>query len=423
MSDEVISHAYAQGMNFGVMDANSPKRYAFTEEEYKSRQDRLRELMRRDGFDMLWITTPEAVCYLHGYYSGWYKSNSPMRYPQCYGTMLDAHSDRMIHFDSPQEVPLLNELSVCKDNRYYPAREGAPNLEFIMNELRKEGLLHGTVGMEFWSGVPNRAISEWFEAAFRKEGCTVKDCSAIVREVRRVKSPAELEVMREAIAICDVAHQAILENGHAGMTELELQGIVNLAMNRVGGEMPSQINIFSGQPMKNGRPCTRGHCCASTRVLQKDDVLLVDLVGVKHRYHGNVERGYYFGKATQEMIELYDKVGEAFTFLHKNLHANMTVRDVIGIMRPELERLDLMKEDGWLLSYELGLSLPNDWVGEFYWTLFDTDPQYIDRVIPENFVSNMEILFNTAMIDTLIWHKDGIEDPTKTPRKLFELPG
>ena len=60
-----------------------------------------------------------------------------------------------------------------------------------------------------------------------------------------------------------------------------------------------------------------------------------------------------------------------------------------------------------------------DWVGDFYFHL--GDDKYLDRVFEENMVTNFESLFNTALIDTLIYGKDGTRVLSKTPRELIAV--
>jgi Xaa-Pro aminopeptidase len=408
-------------MTPGMIDVEVERRLAFTEEEYRDRQNRLRALMRRDGIDLLYVTTPEVVAYLHGFYCGWYKANGPMRYPQMYGTAIHAHGDKMIHFDHPTEMPLLREMSVSRDNRYYQSREGAVNLRFILDELKKEGLLKGKVGMEFHSYLPNRVISHMFEDGFRERGCTVVDASAMTREVRRVKSPAEIALMTKAIHVCDVGHQAILDFARAGKTELEVMGEVTHVMMKEGGELPALIHVFNVHQLVGDRVAASGHAMPSTRKIERNHVLHADLCGVLNRYHGNLLRGYFFGDPPEKLVQRYDLAGQAIDHAVTHLRAGMTVREVNKVLRTYCESCGLMNEEGWVLGYELGLSLPPDWVGDFYFNI--EDELYLERVFEPGMVTNLEILFGTAMIDTLIWQKNGLENPARTPRKLFVLPG
>ena len=76
---------------------------AFDRDEYLGRLRRVRTLMAEQKVDVLYVTTPDHVCYLHGYFASWYKANSPMRYPQLYGTVIHVDHDEFIHFDNPTE--------------------------------------------------------------------------------------------------------------------------------------------------------------------------------------------------------------------------------------------------------------------------------------------------------------------------------
>ena len=160
------------GLRPGHFDASglAPVELPFTEEEYCTRLKKLTAMAADEGIDLLWVTSPEGVAWLHGFTASWYKGQAPMRYPQCYGTAVHVASRRFIHFDNPTEEPVLATTSRSRDNRWLPDREAGPNIAFIVEELTKEGWLSGTVGMEFWSYLPNRAISTMFEGAFLAAG-------------------------------------------------------------------------------------------------------------------------------------------------------------------------------------------------------------------------------------------------------------
>ena len=160
-----------------------------------------------------------------------------------------------------------------------------------MGELKARGWLGGTVALEYWSYVPNRAISTMFEGAFLAEGCRVVDGSAIVRRARRVKSPAEIAYIEKAVALADIGHQTIRRSLRPGMTELELFGEVTRDMMAAGSEFPALIPIFNAVPVHDGQSAATGHAMAGRKKIQPGEMLKADLCGVYHRYHGNVMRG------------------------------------------------------------------------------------------------------------------------------------
>jgi Xaa-Pro aminopeptidase len=391
----------------------------FTDEEYRARVSRVRERMAEQGIDLLWVTTPDAICWLHGFFASWYKANSPMRYPQCYGTAIHVDSDQFLHFDNPTEIPLLARTSISTENRWLPSREAEPNLSFITRELRAQGWLGGRVGMEFWSYLPNRVVSAMFEGAFRAAGCEIVDASALLRRARRVKSPRELAYIEEAVRICDIGHDSLQRNLRPGITELDLFGEVTHAMMAAGGEFPALIPIFNSLPVVDGRPVSSGHSMAGRKQIRAGEVLAADLCGVFHRYHGNVLRGYFVGDPPAEMVDRFERAAGVFDVIRSDVKAGMTVAQVNERLTRYYKEAGLWGSEGWALGYELGLSLPPDWVGDFYFNLLDD--RYTDRVFEENMVTNFESCFDTPLIDTLIYGRSGTRVLSRTPLELIPV--
>jgi Xaa-Pro aminopeptidase len=240
-----------------------------------------------------------------------------------------------------------------------------------------------------------------------------------VRRVRRVKSPQEIAYIEKAVALADVGHQAVRAHLRAGITELELFGEVLRAMTAAGGELPALIPIFNALPVRDGRAISSGHAMAGRKVIQKGELLKADLCGVYHRYHGNVMRGYFLGEPTRDMVERHRLAAGAFDAIRAEVRAGMTVREVNAVLRRYYERVGLWDTPGWALGYELGLSLPPDWVGEFYFHV--RDDQYLDRVFEENMVTNFESLFNTWLVDTLVYGRSGTRVLSRTPLELIAV--
>ena len=381
-----MTQTTALGLTPGALEPwpEEDRALAFTAEEYRDRVRRVRKRMAKRRIDLLYVTVPDHVAYLHGYMISWYKANSPMRYPQLYGTAIHIDHDDVIHFDNPTELPVLQKTSVSTDNRWFPSRDAAPNIAFVMKELKAQGWLGGTVGMEHWGYIPNRAVSTMLEGAFLAEGCRVVDASAVVRRVRRVKSPAEIATIRKAVEIADIGHATVVATARPGMTELDVYGETLRAMMKAGGESPALVHSFTSGPIKNGRPIAHGHAMMGRKVIRAGEFLKIDISGVYDRYHGNVQRGYVMG--------------------------DDRLRVVRGVM--------IHRDTVWGLGYELGLSLPPDWVGEFYFNV--RDERWLDRVFEANMVTNYESMFNTWLVDTCVYTPAGAPFMSKTP---FELQG
>lgn len=407
------------GLTTGAFDPESigARRLAFTEAEYAERRARLRRLLAAAGIDLLYATTPEVVCYLHGLALGWYKANSPMRYPQVYGTAVHRGRGDIVHFDNPTERPIMAAQSVCRDVRYFTSRELAPNLRFVMDELERDGLIPGRVGLEMWSYLPNRVVGQEIERAFRERGCEVVDASLLTRELRRVKSAAEIALIEEGVRLADIGHAAIGAYARPGMTELALFGEVLRAMMAEGSELAGLIPIFTAVPVANGRLGIYGHGLPGERRLAAGEALVADLCGVVRRYHGNVLRAHVLGTPPAGLIARHERAAGVYDVIERELKAGMTVAEVNRRLKAYYAEVGLLEEPGWALGYELGLSFPPDWVGEFYFNIHDE--AYLERVFEPGMVTNFESLFNTALIDTLVWQADGVRVLSRTPRTIL----
>ena len=82
--------------------------------------------------------------------------------------------------------------------------------------------------------------------------------------------------------------------------------------------------------------------------------------------------------------ERFESAG-VFDVIESEVKAGMTVAEVIAVLKRYYDDAGLTGTPGWVLGYEMGLSLPPDWVGDFYFHFMDT--KYLDRVFEENMVT------------------------------------
>ena len=188
----------------------------------------------------------------------------------------------MIYFDRSGHEPLTN-THILGDNidiriHSYKVQEETKlsELEFIIKNLKEEGWLRGTVGLEKMSHRPNALVAAMFDEALETEGCKVVNASEIVRQVRSIKSPQELNYHKTAGKLCDLGIRKAAEVIKPGMTEMEVMAEVQAAMTKAGSEYTGiPLSILSGPE----RTAT-GHSLISTRVIMPGDMILFDCCGV-----------------------------------------------------------------------------------------------------------------------------------------------
>jgi Xaa-Pro aminopeptidase len=383
---------------------NLPEReLPFTLEEYEQRQNRVREMMDEAGLEMIYVTSPEGMFYLSGYRASWYQGHSPTSWPPIYGIGIHRTRSDLIHIDIPTEIHLIDYVSVPLDKRLVDRRG---NIDFVVETLKKEGWLKGRVGFEMWSYRPNRVVSERMQRAFEAEGAEVVDASRIIREVKRIKSPKELEYIDKAGEILDAGLCMLRDEAQEGMTELELYALVNYSMARAGGEPTAMVCSFAS----GSRGSAGGHMLPSRKKLQRGEVFGVDACGVYNQYHTNVVRTFFLGDPPSEAVERYQLIAQARKHMESIIKPDMTVRSFNRQMREFYEAHGIWGERHWVGGYELGASFPPDWVGEWMFSVED-DYEETEKILERNFVCNYENNFrvpgtawgDTAIIDTLVF--------------------
>jgi Xaa-Pro aminopeptidase len=397
--------------------AERPPELAFSRAEYAARLERLRSRMAADGLDLVILTAPDAMCWLHGYSSRWYRSNSSTQWPPVQCTLVHVDSDSPVLIETSSHDQLARLSSCVEDVRFIPDTNlddwAAPlddYVGFLVSELRAEGWLGGRVGLERWSSVPNPAVASVIDAALAKNGCEVVDATQTVRGVRRLKSQAEIEVIEQAQAVCDAGLLELQTNLVPGMTELEAWSLLMSGMIRAGGE-PAAIHelVFAG-------PVPLGHSWSSRRAIERGAYFNADPCGVVHRYHSNAARPFFVGDPPAELVRFAEALGGVFEVIEATARVGMPFRELNGVLREYYEDSGIWGLNSWAGGYELGLSFPPDWVGEF---IFSIDDDETDAVIESGLVTNFESVALIAMIDTLVFEDGGTRVLSSVPRQLL----
>src|SRR6185369_13503837 len=133
---------------------------------------------------------------------------------------------------------------------------------------------------------------------------TIRDPAEILHEMRLRKEPGELDRMRRAIAIACEAHREAMRAAQPGVTEYELEALVDYTFRRRGATGPAYPSIIASGPN-----ATILHYVGNDRVLGDNELLLID-AGAEHAgYCADVTRTFPVGRRyTGPQRTLYDAV-------------------------------------------------------------------------------------------------------------------
>jgi Xaa-Pro aminopeptidase len=172
-------------------------------------------------------------------------------------------------------------------------------------------------------GYPITTIPVWEGLREAMAGAEIVRADDIVIEMRKVKSPNELALLREAFRISEQAIEAILARIKPGMTELQVVGIAQEAIYRNGGEYEGHpLYVLSGRNSANaiGRP--------THKRLQEGEVIQLNIGARVGGYSSSVGRPILLGHMPDDVRGLLQVGLDAANMTMEIMRAGVDARSV-----------------------------------------------------------------------------------------------
>ena len=187
--------------------------------------------------------------------------------------------------------------------------------------------------------------------ALEKEGLQVVDGQQAMLDAREVKTPDEIELLKQSAAMVDGTYEDIARAIKPGVRENELVAIANHRLYSLGSERVECINSVSGG---RGKP----HCHTfADRIIQPGDMVFLDIMHSFNGYHTCYYRTFICGKPNKYQIEAYEKVSEWLNAAINTIKPGVTTADVCKVW-PTAEEFGYRNEDeAYLLQYGHGIGL------------------------------------------------------------------
>lgn len=430
--------------HFDFMDENVPPLdNPFSHIQYDLRKRALIAEMERRKLGFVLLSSPESQCWLHGYQARWYRTGSPTVWPPLNFTAVTAAGD-MLLFDSEDHEKLMRHTSILpeKDWRYITDPRLDKVHAFVIHEVRRlyqPPTFFDGWGIEKWSPRQNYATTTDLVSHLKSYG-RVEDVSVTMRKLQRLKSEAELNVMRKAGRLLDAAYEKVTPMLHPDMTEIQVWAELEKAMayyQDLSGEA-DQVRGGETAALHNTIARTRHyyHALSTSRKIGYGQ-LHADPSAVLHRYHVNTARQFYLLKPGEarpsNLVHASEVAAGALEVIEQRAETGMKFAELASHLRKHYEDHGLWGRKDWIGGYQLGISFTPDWVGEFVWNVdkHEDTTDYVDTYDPEdhatkeqkiirsNLVTNFESYVDGAgFIDTIVFKDKGIEVLSRTPRTV-----
>ncbi|HKA20935.1 MAG TPA: aminopeptidase P N-terminal domain-containing protein [Blastocatellia bacterium] len=149
-----------------------------------------------------------------------------------------------------------------------------------------------------------------FQRVRQREGTgpsSVIDPADILHEMRLIKNPGELEILRKAVDITCEGHLAAMGAIKPGAYEFEIDAVVGYTFRRNGSPRAGYASIVGA-----GANATVLHYTTNNKRIEEGDLVLIDAGAEFGYYTGDVTRTLPAnGRFSKEQAELYELVLEA----------------------------------------------------------------------------------------------------------------
>jgi Xaa-Pro aminopeptidase len=157
------------------------------------------------------------------------------------------------------------------------------------------------------------------------------DATAILEEVRYVKSREEIDALAKSMEINELAIQAEIEAAKVGVKDWEVWAAAHYAMTRNGSELPIHCFWVSGKNPK--RTLTR----PSMRLLERGDVIINELEASWIGYRAQAVQPVFVEEIDPVQAELIKVQREIFNRVVESLKPGITVGELAELTKKTAE--------------------------------------------------------------------------------------
>jgi len=283
----------------------------FTPAEYATRREKARAALQTAGLDALLMFAPESHFWISGY------DTFGFAMFQC--MVLTAKGDLHLLTRTPdlRQAQYTSTLAT-EEIHIWQDIEGASPARDLANLLTDLGV-QGPIGYES----DTVGLTDRTGRALHAAIPGLIDASDLIRALRRVKSPAEIEMHRRAAQLSDDALDQAIQLARPGAFEGDILAAMQGAVFKGGGDYAGNEFILGSGP---GALLCRYY--SGRRHLSATDQLTLEWSGAYARYHAAMMRTILVGKASDHHRRMHEAAVEALTACEAAIRPGAPMGDV-----------------------------------------------------------------------------------------------
>ncbi|MDG2521215.1 Xaa-Pro peptidase family protein [Caulobacter segnis] len=385
---------------------------AFTREEFEARLAKVRAAMVERSLDLLILSDPCNFYYVAGYeaWSFYVQQYLLVRAdddrPVWLGREMDARGARLTTWLRDEDLHTYPDSYVQSDERH-------PG-QFLANFLRERGWHKGRIGVESQSYYLTAKTQKVLEAELGD--AAIVDASLLVNRVRAVKSPAEIEYMRQAARIVEGAMATAIQHTRPGVRQCDVAAEIYRALMRGTPDFGGQ---YASSPpfMPSGERVDTPHLSWTDQPYASEGQANFELVACRHRYHTQLSRTVSLGRPTDTQRRLEAAALEGIEAALTAARPGARACDVEAAWREAAARHGVRKSAR--VGYAVGIAYPPT-VGEQTISLRPEDRTVLEpgmtfHLMPAVWQEGASIVITEPFVVT----ETGAETFCRFERKLF----
>jgi len=159
-------------------------------------------------------------------------------------------------------------------------------------------------------------------------GCRIVEVDDVLSQARMLKDADEIAAIRQAIKISEAALASTCSQVKPGMTELDVQTLLNIEMLNLGAHGHGFDPLILSGPR-----AALPHTTANERVIEKGDCLLFDFGASLGSYSADITRTFSIGTSTPIWKDIYEIVKQANAAARSIAAPGVTAEDVDAAAR------------------------------------------------------------------------------------------
>lgn len=382
------------------------RRLLFSPEEYDTRLGNVRRNMQAAGVDVMLTTVPENIVYLTGYHTLGYFTYQILIVSLDHKPIL---LTRRLNLEKAQVDSNIENIEVYRDT-------DDPD-DATYRTLEKYGFLAGRKRIGNQDDAWFFSVARYKKLIGRLGVDDLVDCSGVVEKARRVKSPKEIEYIRQAGRYCEASLKAAIDAVQPGVTDNDVSAAAHDAMYRAGSEFLGHEAQFVAGP-----DAGLAFECARRRPIAEDDVVYMEAGGTHNRYNCMLSRTVLVGRPDRKWIVRCEASRDALNAAKAAIRPGVTSHDVDRKAREVMRRAGLAEYFNHRTGYSIGTGFPPDWGEGRLMSINENDPTVLEPGMCFHLIPDLKIANEGGCVfsESIVVTDNGCELLTEFPQEIFQ---